>query len=346
MRADIALSWDYSADTRQARCVVGRNARPTPSACATFSVEQLAIMTAAATPEPSDLGHSGTIACPRYAREPGMHSGEAVTYIEWLPEALRQEIICQLGVAAFELACTSRLYLIEVRMAQDEGRLSKSKISRALINAGFPAIMANCSEGTAARRHMVEAGRPGPGPSALFWTGWIRGSRTSTHHRRAIDMFEVTAILYWLWKQRRRVRRMLVLWLSRTGKAEGQAMPPRDFIHDTPPRRYGSRANIRSSEGGPAKRSRRAAGYGALLRRPTVREVVYPAPLAAAAVDKASAGRGSEGSWLTEGEALCRSLGDAGDSTPSYEALRCAARNAAIGAKRMLPPHLPSRLQP
>ena len=33
-------------------------------------------------------------------------------------------------------------------------------------------------------------------------------------------MFEVTAILYWLWKQRRRVRRMLVLWLSRTGKAE------------------------------------------------------------------------------------------------------------------------------
>ena len=157
-----------AADATRALCSVAQSVKSTSSAGVTRASEQSTAVLTAVAQEPSAQGYSGTIACPQYFCESSRYLGEAVTYIEGLPEALRQEIICQLGVAVFELACTSRLYLTEMRMAQDEGRLSKSKISRALINAGFPAIMANCSEETARRWHLVEAGRPGPGPAALF----------------------------------------------------------------------------------------------------------------------------------------------------------------------------------
>ena len=265
----------------------------------------------------------------RVSGGPAWAGGEAIIYIEWLPEALLQVIICRLGVAAFELACTSRLYLVEVRMAQDEGRLSKSKISRALIDAGFPAVMANCSEGTAARRHMVEAGRPGPGPSALFWTGWIRGSRTSTHHRRAIDMFEVIAILYWLWKQRRRVRLMLMRWLSRTGKAAGQA-------NATARLHYMTRLPEGMDRGltyGRAKEDLRSAAAELLAMARYRAGQLYvkwsiPHPWLPAAVAKQLQGVVPKEAGSPRARHYVGASSGAGDSTPSYEALRCAARNA------------------
>ena len=278
-----------------------------------------------------DQDYSGTIACPRYACESGMYLGEAVTYIEWLPEALRQEIICQLGVAAFELACTSRLYLTEVRMAQDEGRLSKSKISRALINAGFPAIMANCSEETAKRRHMVEAGRPGPGPTALYWAGWIRdNSKTSTRHEGGINMFELTAILYWLWKQRRKVRRMLVLWLSRPGKAEGQA----DAIARLRDRTHFPEGLDRGLTYGRAKEDLRSAAAELLATARCCAGQLYakwciPHPWLPAAITKHLHGVVPRKACSPGARRCDRVSASAGDSTPSYETLRVAARNAA-----------------
>ena len=265
----------------------------------------------------------------RVSGGPAWAGGEAIIYIEWLPEALLQVIICRLGVAAFELACTSRLYLVEVRMAQDEGRLSKSKISRALIDAGFPAVMANCSEGTAARRHMVEAGRPGPGPSALFWTGWIRGSRTSTHHRRAIDMFEVIAILYWLWKQRRRVRLMLMRWLSRTGKAAGQANATAR-LHYMTRLPEGMDRGLTYSR---AKEDLRSAAAELLAMARYRAGQLYvkwsiPHPWLRAAVAKQLQGVVPKEAGSPRARHYVGASSGAGDSTPSYEALRCAARNA------------------
>jgi hypothetical protein len=93
--------------------------------------------------------------------------------------------------------------------------------------------------------------------------------RARTYRTNVINTFELMAILYWQWRQRRAVHRMLVRWLSRTtmnarGRADTIAgfydMTYRNEGGDRGPKYDRGKAEVRSSAASLLATARRCAG--------------------------------------------------------------------------------------